>query len=329
MTPFALGDTGLDITEFFFGGAAIGGIGSAPSRIGLGMSIDESLERLDEAYEVGLRVVDTANSFSGGESERTIGRWREEREYEDIVVSTKVGNVVERGQVHISLTGDHIARQLALSRSRLGSVELLVTHGADPYTPLEETLTAFASAIETEQIRAFGCSNLSVREVEAWLLAADRAGLPRPSVIQNNFSLLARASERDMLPLLAGEDIPFVAYSPLAGGVLSSRLLHLGLDPDSDELPPRAPGSRLALAPAMYASTFTLENIGRVTRLEQLAFEREVSIAGLALSWLRWHPQITATIVAPRHTEQWDAVTEALALDLDDDSAEQISALFA
>lgn len=328
MNELELGQSGLTVSEFFFGGAAIGGIGSAPSRIGLGMATDESLERLDEAYEVGVRVVDTANSFGGGESERVIGRWRDERERSDVLVSTKVGNVVERGQETISLAADHIERQLALSRSRLGQVHLYLTHGSDPYTPIEESLTAFAAALDTEQIQAFGCSNLSVREVEAWLLAADRAGLPRPVVIQNNFSLLARSNEQDLLPLLSGEGIAFVAFSPLAGGILSSRLLHLGRELEPDELPPPPPGSRLELAPAMYNSTFTAPNIARVAALETIARDCDVSVAALALAWLRWHPRVTASIVAPRRTGQWDSVTEALALDLDDELAEQIGALF-
>lgn len=320
-----LGNTGIAVSEFFFGGAAIGGIGSAPSRIGLGMATDEALERLDEAFEVGIRVLDTANSFAGGESERVIGRWREERERADVLVATKVGNVVERGQETISLTADHIERQLALSRSRLGTVDLYLAHGFDTRTPLEETITAFAAAIDTEQIRAWGCSSGSVREVEAWLLAADRAGLPRPGWIQAELSLVAREAEQDLLPLLAQEGLGFVAFSPLAGGILSGRFL--GGNPE--DMPEPAAGSRLALAPAMYASAFTLANLARVGQLEAIARERELSIPALALGWLRQHSQVTATIVAPRRTDQWDAVLEAGAMGFDDSLAEQLGAIFA
>ncbi|MCU1583816.1 MAG: aldo/keto reductase [Microbacteriaceae bacterium] len=325
MRQVELGTTGLEVTEFFFGGAAIGGIGSAPSRVGLGMTTDEALERLDEAHEVGIRVLDTANSFAGGQSERVIGRWREERERGDVLVSTKVGNVVERGQDGISLAADHIERQLALSRSRLGTVDLYLTHASDSRTPLEETLTAFAAAIDSGQIKAFGCSNLSVHEAEAWLLAADRAGLPRPGWVQNEFSLVSRAGERDLLPLLAGEGVGFVAYSPLAGGVLTDRFLAA----DLESLPQPPAGSRLAVAPAMYAAAFTLQNLERVASVERIARECDVSIAALALAWLRQHPLVTATVVSPRRTKQWDAVTEALGTDLDDDLAERIAAVFA
>jgi aryl-alcohol dehydrogenase-like predicted oxidoreductase len=319
MRQVELGTTGLLVSEYFFGAGSIGGIGSSVATRGLGMATDEALERLDETHEIGIRVIDTANSYAGGESERVVGRWREERERDEVLVATKVGNVVEPGQDGVSLRGDHIARQLALSRSRLGTVDLYLSHAPDDSTPLEETLTAFALALDAGQIKAFGCSNLDVRQLEAVLNAADRAGLPRPGWVQNEFSLVARGDERDLLPLAVGESIGYTGYSPLAGGLLSDRYL-------GDEEP--AEGSRLAIAPAMYADSFTEENRARVARLASLAREHEVGVSALALAWLRWHPSVTASIVSPRRTQQWDAVTESLALDLDDELAEQVGALF-
>ncbi|CAN5304159.1 aldo/keto reductase [soil metagenome] len=320
MKQVQLGTTGLAVSEIFFGAGSIGGIGSAPSRIGLGMKTDEALERLDEAYEVGIRVIDTANSFAGGESERVVGRWREEREREDVLIATKVGNVVERGQETISLSADHIERQLAASHSRLGKIDLYLTHAPDSRTPLEETLTALARAIDEGQITAFGCSNLTVHDVEAVLLAADRAGLPRPGWIQNRFNLLKLDDERDLLPLIAGEGLGYTPFSPLAGGLLSDRYLDFEVEPPA--------GSRLELAPGMYSALRTERNTDRVAALGLLAQEREVSIAALAIAWLRWHPFVTAPIVSPRRTEQWDAVTEALDVGLDDEFAEKIAAIF-
>ncbi len=284
------------------------------------MATDEALERLDEAYELGIRVIDTANSYAGGESERVIGRWREEREHPDVIVETKVGNVVEKGQAGIDLSAEHIARQLALSRSRLGTVDLYLSHAPDPSTPLEETITAFAAAIDAGQIRAYGCSNLAVRDLEAVLVAADRAALPRPGWIQNQFSLASRTDERDLLPLAAGEGLGYTAYSPLAGGVLAGRY-------SIDEEP--AAGSRLAIAPRMYADAFTESTLSAVTRLNAIARERGVGTAALALWWLLRHPSVTAPIVSPRRGSQWDAVTEALALEPDDALFEQVGTLFA
>ncbi len=315
---------GIATSEYLFGGASIGGVGSAPSRVGLGMRTDEALERLDEAYELGVRGIDTANSFAVGESERVVGRWREERERSDVLIATKVGNVVERGQDEVDLSAGHIDRQLTLSLSRLGAVDIYLTHGSDRRTPLEETVTAFAEAIDTERIRAWGCSNVTVREAEAWMLAADRAGLPRPALMQNTFSLVAQQGSRDLLPLLATEGIAFAAFSTLAGGILSDRLL----DGDQDELPLAPAGSRLAIAPAMYRDVFSLPVFAQVRELRTVARELDVSTATLALAWVRAHPQVTASIVSPRRSAQWDDVTDSLALELDDDQFQRVSALF-
>lgn len=312
-------------SEYIFGGAAIGGVGSAPSRVGQGMRTDEALERLDEGYEIGIRGIDTANSFAVGESERVIGRWREERERADVLIVTKVGNVVERGQDEVDLSAGHIERQLALSLSRLGSIDVYLTHGSDRRTPLEETVTAFAAAIDSERIRAWGCSNVTVREAEAWLLAADRAGLPRPVLVQNSFSLVAQQDSRDLLPLLADEEISFAAFSTLAGGILTDR--YLGGDPD--ELPTPPTGSRLEIAPAMYRGAFSLPVFAQVRALRSLARELDVSSATLALAWVRGHPQVTAAVVSPRRTAQWDDVVESLALELDDELFQRAGALFA
>ncbi|MES2171805.1 MAG: aldo/keto reductase [Actinomycetota bacterium] len=320
MRQVPLGSTGIDVSEIFFGAGSIGGVGSSISTRDAGMKTDEALERLDEAYELGIRVIDTANSYAGGESERVVGRWREERERPDVLVETKVGNVVERGQDGIDLSAEHIARQLALSRSRLGAVDLYLSHAPDPSTPLEETITAFAAAIDGGQIRAYGCSNLTAHGLEAVLLAADRAALPRPGWIQNEFSLAARTGERDLLPLATGEGLGFTAYSPLAGGILAGRY-------SFEEEPP--PGSRLAIAPRMYANAFTEATLSSVTRLGEVARELGTSTAGLALWWVLRHPSVTAPIVSPRRSGQWDAVTEALALEPDDALFEQIGALFA
>jgi aryl-alcohol dehydrogenase-like predicted oxidoreductase len=319
MRMVQLGRSGVSVTEFFFGAGGIGGIGSSVETRGKGLSLTQSLERLDEAYDLGIRVVDTANSYGGGLSEEAVGRWLGEREPEDVLVATKVGGRVEPGQDRIDLSGAHIARQLAASIRRLGRADLYLSNGPDPSTPLAETLTAFAAAVEGRTIRAYGFSNVTARQLEAVLSVADRERLPRPEWVQNSFSLLVRADERDLLPLAAAEEIGYTPYSPLAGGLLSDRYLG-GAEP--------MPGSRIALAGAIYASVNTPGGLERVERLAALARDFDVSTAALALAWLRWHPHVTAPIVSPRRSSQWDAVHEALALDLSDGDAAGITELF-
>jgi aryl-alcohol dehydrogenase-like predicted oxidoreductase len=137
--------------------------------------------------------------------------------------------------------------------------------------------------------------------------------------VQNEFSLLARSDEQDLFPLAVGERIGYTAYSPLAGGILSDRYL-------GGALP--VAGSRIDVAPGMYSGAFTEQNLARVELLGDIARERETSIPGLALAWLRHHPAVTAPIVSPRREHQWDAVREALDIEMDDELAERIGALF-
>lgn len=307
-----LGRTGIEVGDFVCGAGSIGGFGSSPALRGQGMTAAEGRRQLDAAAARGIRVIDTADAYGGGESERVVGDWRRGR---DVLVATKVGNVPDRGGVDLSAA--HLRRQLRTSVERLGRVDLYLTHQPDPATPPEETLTALAGLVADGTIRAYGCCNVDRPELERLLATADRAGLPRPGWLQNSFNLVDRRDERDLLPVLAAEGLGYTPYSPLAGGVLSDRYLG-GARP--------APGSRAAAGDLGYALTDDVR--ARVAELARQAAALGVSTAGLALAWLRAHPQVTAAIVAPRTEDQWRAVDEALALDLDDAAAQAVGGLF-
>lgn len=315
-----LGRTGIDITEFIFGAGAIGGVGGAVATRGLGIDVEAGLDRLREAYALGIRVVDTADSYGGGESERTVGRWLAEQRHDDVLVETKVGGIVRADQSGVDLSGRHIERQLAQSVQRLGRVDLYLSHAPDPDTPIEETLTAFAAAQEAGLIRAFGVSNVDVRLLESLLDTAAKAGLPRPEWVQNGLSLLNRTDERDVLPLVDAEGLGYMAFSPLAGGVLSDRYL---------DGAPLEPGSRIAVAgDRYYMGMYSTENLARVARLRDVARENGISVAGLALAWLRAHPGVTAPIVSPSTDTQWQAVREAVDVEIDDETFAAVATIF-
>ena len=312
-----LGSSGIEVSDVFYGAGSIGGIGSAASTLGLGISASEGLAQLEEARSRGVRVIDTANSYAAGESERVVGEWL--TGHDDALVATKVGSVVEPGQQGVDLSVGHIKRQAEASLSRLGRIDLYLTHATDTTTPVVETLEAFTSLIEDGHIRGFGWSNVTARDLERLLEVADASGLRRPGWVQNSYNLADRRDERDVFPVLRSEGLGYTPFSPLAGGVLSDRYL--------DGVPP-APGSRLDVAGAEYAYAYTEKTLGRVAKLSRLAARLGVSTAGLALAWLRWNPVVTAPIVSPRSGGQWTAVDEALGLDLDDADAEAVGRLF-
>jgi aryl-alcohol dehydrogenase-like predicted oxidoreductase len=321
MDMLSLGRTGIEITEFIFGAGSIGGIGGAVATRGLGITVEQGLDRLNEAQALGIRVVDTADSYGGGESERAVGRWLAEQRPDDVLVQTKVGSVLRSGRPGVDLSGPHIERQLAQSIRHLGRVDLYLSHAPDSDTPVEQTLTAFAAAQEAGLIRAYGVSNVDVRLLELLLETAASTGLPRPEWVQNGLSLLNRTDERDLLPLVAAESLGYMAFSPLAGGVLSDRYL--------DGAPP-APGSRIADAGELfYTGMYSPGNLERVARLRDVARKIGISVAGLALAWLRAaHPAVIAPIVSPSSDAQWQAVREAVDVDVDAEVFAEVSTIF-
>lgn len=315
-----LGRASIEVSEFIFGAGTVGGIGGNPALRGKGISPAQGLMRLDEAWARGITVIDTADVYGGGESERAVGEWLKTRRPQGVLVQTKTGAVSYERYPFFDLSRTHISRQLRQSIGRLGRVDLYLSHGPDPDTPLEETLEAFAEAQEAGMIRAFGMSNVDAALLERVLAVAAGRGLPRPEWIQNGMNLLERGDERELIPLVAAEGIGYTPYSPLAGGLLTDRYL----DGAAAE-----PGSRIAEAgPYFYVGTYTQENLAKVSRLRTLAREREVSVAGLALAWLRAHPAVTAPLVAPSRPEHWSAVDEALAIDLDQEGFARISGIF-
>ncbi|MDM4762919.1 aldo/keto reductase [Galbitalea sp. SE-J8] len=303
MRQVELGRTGVRVTEFMFGAGTIGGVGSPAATRGRGLSEVEGMVRLDEAFDRGIRVVDTANSYAGGVSEEVVGRWLER--HDDVLIETKVGNLAEEGQTAVDLSRAAIERGARRSRERLGRFELYLVHALDDSTPDEEWIDAMTEQVEHGPVHAWGVSNVGAAELERILAASARLGVRGPGWVQNGFNLLQR--DDDVQALCASELLGYTGYSPLAGGLLSDRYLD-GREPE--------PGSRLDVAAGAHPSR-TPDLLGRVARLDALARELGTSAAALALWWLRWHPLVTATLVAPRRTAHWADVDAALSRDDD------------
>jgi aryl-alcohol dehydrogenase-like predicted oxidoreductase len=305
MREVQLGRTGMRVTEFIFGAGSIGESGSSGSGPGGGMTDVEALARLDEAFARGIRVIDTANSYGGGDSERAIGRWLESRN--DMLITTKVGSATASsaadGEDATDLSHDTILEAAKASRERLGRFELYLTHAPDGDTPVAETIQAMNELVADGITHAWGCSNITAEQLKTLLTEAERLGVRAPGWVQNEFSLLVRDDEVQSICSTAG--LGYTGYSPLAGGILAGGVLS---DLDIDR------------SPAVQEA---------VSKLDSLAKDRGTSASSLALWWLRWHPSVTATIVSPRLTTQWEAVDRALALDDDAALRSEIDGIFA
>jgi aryl-alcohol dehydrogenase-like predicted oxidoreductase len=285
------------IARIALGCGNFGGIGSAPAFFGRGLNEDQAFELMDAAWASGLTHFDTADAYGGGRSERWMGRWIRSRGIRP-QLTTKTYNPMEAGADH-GLGPERIARQLGASLDRLGvdRVDLYLTHEFDPEVPLAESFGAMAEARAKGLIGAYGVSNFSAPQ----LAAALEAGVPQ--AIQNSYSLLTRGGEGDVLALCAERGVAYLAFSPLAGGWLTGKYRR-GQPFPAD--------SRMTQRPEPYRGLVNDRTFDALARLEQMAAERGISLAGLALAWLLADERVTQIVIGPGRPAHLAPVREAL-----------------
>ena len=319
-----LGATGLSVSRLALGCGNFGGIGSAPAFFGMGENEAQAFELMDRALDAGINLFDTADAYGGGRSEAFIGRWLKTKGShvrDHLLLSSKVFNPVGPGPNDRGLSRRHILRQIDASLTRLQTdrLDMYLIHEPDPETPLEETLVALDGLVRAGKVLYIGASN-----IEAWRLAralgiSAMRGLARFDWVQNSYSLLDRAQEREMFPLCADARVGFTAFSPLAGGWLTGKYQAGSGYPD---------GSRMTLRPEPYRH---LEREAVFRGLEALAEEakaRGVDVSSLALAWLLQHPQVDAAIVGPRRPSHLDAALAALTITMSGEEAARLAQLF-
>src|SRR5262245_14500187 len=319
-----LGSTGVKISRLALGCGNFGGIGSAPAFYGMGEDEAQAFELMDRAVDAGINVFDTADAYGGGRSETYIGNWMAARGSairERVLLTSKVFNAVGPGPNDRGLSRRHILRQIdaSLSRLRTDRLDLYLIHEPDPETPLDETLEALDATVGAGKVLYTGASN-----IEAWRLAhalsiADVRRLTRFACVQNSYSLLDRAAEREMFPLCADRGIAFTAFSPLAGGWLTGKY-RAG--------PPYPPGSRMTLRPEPYRDFERAPVFDGLASLADEARARGVTTSALALAWVLRQPRVDAAIVGPRRCDQLDDALSSMTVELTEGDADRLARLF-
>jgi aryl-alcohol dehydrogenase-like predicted oxidoreductase len=296
-TKRPLGRSALTVSRIALGSGNFGGVGSAPEFFGQGLSEDQALELMDAAWDLGITHFDTADAYGGGRSELSIGRWIRSRGVRP-QLTTKTCNPMRAGADR-GLRPERIARQLRASLERLGvgSVELYLAHDFDPQVPLPESLGAFGQAQAEGLIRAYGVSNFDAAQLAAALAAGE------PQAIQNSYSLLARQDEPELLALCARRQVAYLSFSPLAGGWLTGKYRRGEPFPD---------GSRMSQRPEPYRGLVTGRTFDALDRLQVMASDRGISMAGLALAWLLADERVTQVVIGPGRPEHLAPVGEAL-----------------
>ena len=295
----------MDVSHVVLGCGSFGGVGSDLSLIGRGDNEDRAFALMDAAWESGIGAFDTASSYGGGASERMIGRWIASRRPDGLRLTSKVFHPVREGD-DSGLAPERIRRVVHESLVNLGveRIDRYLIHEPDPLMPLGDTLDALAALVAEGGIGAIGLSKVD----GAYLGRA--LSLAPIEVVQNEYSLLARESEQEVLPLCAEHGIAFEAFSPLGGGWLTGKYRR------GESFPA---GSRMTLRPDPYEA-WRRDHV--FDALE--ALEERGDPATLALAWVLSGPGVTAAVVGPRRPEHLDPVFAALEAEIERDELTEL-----
>jgi len=293
-----------ELGRIVLGCGNFGGMGSSPALRHQGDDRDRAFALLDQARAIGLTRFDTANTYGGGASETILGEWLRGQDgawRSGIQVATKVGNPHGCPPGERALSREQVAHHLDRSLSRLGveRIDLYYLHEFDGSTPLEETLEALDRALAAGKIATFGVSNATIDDLRAVLsLAANGALRTAFTHVQNQFNLLEQRDLAAVIPLAATSGLAYVAFSPLAGGLLSGKY-RTGQAPAS--------GTRLSAAPEYYESQTTPAAFAAIDGLARIAAAGGRTVAAAALRFILDTPGVDSLIIAPRSADQFGA----------------------
>lgn len=256
---------------------------------------------LDRFVEAGGNFLDTSNVYSSGQSEEIIGEWLAHQDRESIVLATKARFRTADGANRVGLSRKYLLRAIPDSLRRLQTdyVDLLQVHAWDPLTPLDETFGTLHRLTEEGLIRYIGVSNYRGWQFEKALQLCRSRGWNEPVSLQPQYSLYARATEFELIPMCVAENVAVLPWSPLAGGFLSGKYK------DGVRAPPA--GTRIADSKDVefYARRFENERAQRILRsLDAVAKETGRTMAQVALNWLLSRPGVTSPILGARSVEQ-------------------------
>ena len=262
---------------------------------------------VDAALEAGINFFDTADIYGGARSEELLGRALGKRR-EQVIVATKFGLPLDEQRQGAS--PDYVRRAVEDSLRRLGTdrIDLYQLHRPDPKTPIADTLAALDGLVRAGKVREIGCSNFSAPQLRE-AQAAVEPGAVRFVSVQNQYSLIDRTPDREVLAECARSGLGFLPYFPLASGLLSGKYRR-------GQAPP--PGSRLSTADARRGEGFLSDrNLEAAEALEAFAISRGHTLLELAISWLASREPVSSVIAGATKPDQVRANVAAVGWRLD------------
>jgi aryl-alcohol dehydrogenase-like predicted oxidoreductase len=281
--------------------------------------VDEAHRMLDRFVDAGGTLIDTADTYDDGGSERTLAPWLARRR-DDVIVATKVRfGVSDPGGEGLSPDRIRAACDASLRRMGIDVIDLYQVHSPDPNVPLEETLEALDDLVRAGKVRALGASNYP-----AWLLAwavalQDRHGWSPFVSLQPQYSLVERTAEIDLLPFTRAAGLGVLPWGPLGAGFLSGRYRRDAM-----------PEGRVTAAPDDLEEASHRRAIERNFRVidaaEEIAAAHGATVPQVAIAWLRGVEGVTAPIIGARTEAHLEDLLGAVDVQLSPDERARLEA---
>jgi aryl-alcohol dehydrogenase-like predicted oxidoreductase len=313
-----LGRTGISVSQMCLGAMMFGAFGNPDH--------DDAIKIVHKALDAGINFIDTADGYSGGESEEILGKALADGRRENVVLAVKTGvqflgdDPNKRGASRRWLTE---AVEGSLRRLQTDWIDLYQVGVPDANTDIDETLAALSDLASAGKIRSFGASKVPASQIVEGQWTADRRGHGRFRTEQPPYSMLTRAIEYDVLPTCQRYGMGVMSYGPIAGGWLSGKY-RKGQDvsgPGSAARTKRFPGAYDATNPANAAKLDAADALGA------LADEAGITLIQMAVAFVVRHPAVTSAIIGPRTMEHLDGYLAADGIELSDELLDSIDRL--
>ena len=281
-----LGSSGLQVSRVILGCMSFGDPNRGTHEWSFG--IDEARPIIKQALDAGITTFDTANVYSLGSSEEIVGKVLEELgKRDEVIIATKVHGKMGPGPKESGLSRAAIFAQVenSLKRLRTDYIDLYQIHRYDPNVPIEETMQALDDLVRSGKVRYIGASSMWAWQFAQAQYIADLHGWTRFVSMQDQYNLLMREEEREMLPFCLNQGVGVIPWSPLARGRLTR---------DWDATTKRSETDRFGKQLYHQEEEATHKVVDAVAAI---ARERSVSRAHVALAWLLHKPAVTAPIV--------------------------------
>ena len=319
MNYVKLGNTGMDVSKICLGMMSFGKPGNENGLFPWARDFEDAKPIFKKAIELGINFFDTANIYQLGTSEEVTGKLIKEfgLDRDEIVVATKVRMDMRPGKPNGGgLSRKNIMTEIdkSLKRLQMDYVDMYQIHRLDPLTPKEEIMEALHDVVKSGKVRYIGASTMYAWEFEQMQNIAEKNGWTKFVSMQNQYNLIYREEEREMIPLLQDRKVAMIPWSPLAGG----RCAHpWGTQTPRVEID--------EVSKWVWDGTNDLDKVV-VDNLEKVAKQHGASMAQVALAWMLSKPFVTSPIVGTTSVKHVEEAVAALDIKLTDEEIASLEA---